>query len=281
MLEKNAEFGKDRKEEVPDEAVKAFRKIIQKKKNVEEKETEAAEERPSVFSYAATACLAVAVIAAGARFYQNYQAIQRVQEKTEAVSSSAVEEENIEKSVLEDTRKTNKGIEAMPKEEAEKIIKKEEKIEEHIEKQKELVEGTGEQSREREKEEDLAGNISGKSEKSEEDKEDVETSKGAESLSQEEQAIYKEESDLRKAERRVRASQEKEGQNMENRNQQNSGSLETAAGNGISYIIKPGDTLYQISLEKYGSMDAVAEICRMNGISAEEIIYPGQIIVLP
>ena len=281
MLEKNAEFEKDRKEEVPDEAVKAFRKIIQKKKNVEEKETEAAEERPSVFSYAATACLAVAVIAAGVRFYQNYQAIQRVQEKTEAVSSSAVGEENIEKSVLEDARKTNKGIEAMPKEEAEKIIKKEEKIEEHIEKQKELVEGTGEQSREREKEEDLAGNISGKSEKSEEDKEDVETSKSAESLSQEEQAIYKEESDLRKAERRVRASQEKEGQNMENRNRQNSGSLETAAGNGTSYIIKPGDTLYQISVEKYGSMDAVAEICRMNGISAEEIIYPGQIIVLP
>ena len=127
----------------------------------------------------------------------------------------------------------------------------------------------------------MAGNISGKSEKSEEDKEDVETSKSAESLSQEEQAIYKEESDLRKAERRVRASQEKEGQNMENRNRQNSGSLETAAGNGTSYIIKPGDTLYQISLEKYGSMDAVAEICRMNGISAEEIIYPGQIIVLP
>ena len=49
MLEKNAEFEKDRKEEVPDEAVKAFRKIIQKKKNVEEKETKAAEERPSVF----------------------------------------------------------------------------------------------------------------------------------------------------------------------------------------------------------------------------------------
>ena len=81
----------------------------------------------------------MAVIAAGVRFYQNYQAIQRVQEKTEAVSSSAVGEENIEKSVLEDARKTNKGIEAMPKEEAEKIIKKEEKIEEHIEKQKEDV----------------------------------------------------------------------------------------------------------------------------------------------
>ncbi len=42
-----------------------------------------------------------------------------------------------------------------------------------------------------------------------------------------------------------------------------------------------GDTLYQISIENYGTMDKVADICRANGISENEIIYPGQIIVLP
>ena len=49
MLEKNA--GKEqRQEEVPDEAVKAFRKIIQKKKNnIEEKETEELEEENLCF----------------------------------------------------------------------------------------------------------------------------------------------------------------------------------------------------------------------------------------
>ena len=54
-----------------------------------------------------------------------------------------------------------------------------------------------------------------------------------------------------------------------------------AAESGTSYIIRPGDTLYQISLEKYGTMDKINEICRMNGISEDELIYPGQIIVLP
>ena len=87
MLEKNP--GKEqRQEEVPDEAVKAFRKIIQKKKNnIEEKETEELEEGTSVFSYAATACLVFAVALAGTKFYQHYQEIQVLDSRTEAVSA--------------------------------------------------------------------------------------------------------------------------------------------------------------------------------------------------
>ena len=45
MLEKNPEGTTDRQEKVPDEAVKAFRRIIQKKKSAEEKQTEETEER--------------------------------------------------------------------------------------------------------------------------------------------------------------------------------------------------------------------------------------------
>ena len=56
---------------------------------------------------------------------------------------------------------------------------------------------------------------------------------------------------------------------------------ETAATAGSSYIIRPGDTLYQISMAQYGNMDKIEEICRLNDISEDEIIYPGQIIVLP
>ena len=59
------------------------------------------------------------------------------------------------------------------------------------------------------------------------------------------------------------------------------GTAETAAGTGNSYVIKPGDTLYQISITKYGTMEKVAEICQANGLTEDEIIYPGQIIVLP
>lgn len=55
-----------------------------------------------------------------------------------------------------------------------------------------------------------------------------------------------------------------------------------AAGNpGETYVIRPGDTLLQISLNRYGTVAAMEQICALNGISANEILYPGQVIVLP
>lgn len=48
-----------------------------------------------------------------------------------------------------------------------------------------------------------------------------------------------------------------------------------------SYVIQPGDTLFQISMDRYGSIEAISQICKLNGMSADEIIYPGQVIVLP
>ena len=59
------------------------------------------------------------------------------------------------------------------------------------------------------------------------------------------------------------------------------GMAETAGNAHETYVIRPGDTLYQISIEKYGSMDVIREICELNGITENQIIYPGQVIVLP
>ena len=89
------------------------------------------------------------------------------------------------------------------------------------------------------------------------------------SISEKEEQIYKEEADIRKARRRIENSRK------------NTETETAAAQTQKSYTIRPGDTLYQISIEKYGTMDKVTEICRANGISEDEIIYPGQIIVLP
>ena len=51
---------------------------------------------------------------------------------------------------------------------------------------------------------------------------------------------------------------------------------------GETYDDPPREiTLYQISLNRYGTVDAMEQICALNGISANEIIYPGQVIVLP
>jgi LysM repeat protein len=49
----------------------------------------------------------------------------------------------------------------------------------------------------------------------------------------------------------------------------------------VSYVVHPGDSLFQISLDHYGTIDRIADICALNGLSEEEIIYPGQIILLP
>ena len=56
-----------------------------------------------------------------------------------------------------------------------------------------------------------------------------------------------------------------------------------ASSDGIyeTYVIKPGDTLYQISISHYGNMDAIPEICRLNNLEENQVIYPGQMIVLP
>ena len=48
-----------------------------------------------------------------------------------------------------------------------------------------------------------------------------------------------------------------------------------------SRVIQPGDTLFQICMDRYGSSEEIREICELNDITVDEIIYPGQVIVLP
>ena len=80
--------------------------------------------------------------------------------------------------------------------------------------------------------------------------------------------IYQQEADERKAQKRVREAVQKENS-------------EAAGKAHESYVIQPGDTLFQISMDRYGSIEAISQICKLNGMSADEIIYPGQVIVLP
>ena len=252
MLEKISDISGAEQETVQDDAVKAFRRIIGKKKTEEPAE---AEEKPSVFSYAATACLVMAVAAVGIRFYQNYQHVQEQNVKTEAAASILDDTKEIQETAAE----TEKAA-VSPAAQAER---KSEKETADITPTPKIMENSGEPDQD-----------------------------GTETLTEEDKAIYREESDVRKAERRVQAAREnrenKEAtENTDNteENEEREISSETiangAAESGISYIIRPGDTLYQISLEKYGTMDKINEICRMNGISEDELIYPGQIIVLP
>ena len=93
--------------------------------------------------------------------------------------------------------------------------------------------------------------------------EDVKTEKADKT-----EQIYQQEADERKAQKRVREAVQKENS-------------EAAGKAHESYVIQPGDTLFQISMDRYGSIEAISQICKLNGMSADEIIYPGQVIVLP
>ena len=47
------------------------------------------------------------------------------------------------------------------------------------------------------------------------------------------------------------------------------------------YTVRNGDTLSKISLRYYGDFSKVAEICKINNLLEEDVIYPGQTILLP
>lgn len=235
MLEKNPEIQEESQETVQDDAVRAFRSLIQKKKKEEPEETE---EKTSVFSYAATACIVLALAVVGVRFYRNYQVGQNIEGETRTTSADIMQETEITQipaaSVQQVTPTSWAELTESPK-----------------------ITPTAEPT--------LIPTVT---------------------ISAEEAQIYKEESDTRKAQRRI---QQKKQNEEESTGQDNSGQASSdqdsettsAMQTRGSYTIRPGDTLYQISIENYGTMDKVADICRANGISENEIIYPGQIIVLP
>ena len=56
---------------------------------------------------------------------------------------------------------------------------------------------------------------------------------------------------------------------------------ETQSNAKTSYTIQPGDTLTKISIKSYGNAKRVKEICELNQIQENDLIYPGQTILLP
>ena len=48
-----------------------------------------------------------------------------------------------------------------------------------------------------------------------------------------------------------------------------------------SYVVQRGDTLSSISKRVYGSAGQINNICKLNNLNINDIIYPGQIILLP
>lgn len=56
---------------------------------------------------------------------------------------------------------------------------------------------------------------------------------------------------------------------------------ETSAVVLMEYTVQKGDSLSKISEKYYGTMSRVKDICSLNGITSEDVIYAGQKILLP
>ena len=67
---------------------------------------------------------------------------------------------------------------------------------------------------------------------------------------------------------------ENEGADMQNENDQESAQADTEVH--PSYTIQQGDTITKISIKTYGNTKKVREICELNNISVNDLIYPGQ-----
>lgn len=217
MIERSQKEGGEASEEVEDRAVRNFRKIIDSK-NPEER----GEEKTSVFSYAATVCLALAVLVAGVGFYRNQQEKTEVPEDYRAASASVVQ---ITPAVTEPVRSVSVSPKAVQTQEA--------------------VRGTPVPTETTQKREKI--------------------SITPEPRSSKKQSVSE-------------ATQKKDNKTEEKKTEETSVAAENPRE---TYVIRPGDTLYQISLNRYGTVAAMEQICALNGISANEIIYPGQVIVLP
>ena len=336
MVQKNQILKPEFTEKCSDEAVTTFRKIIQEKKNKSnEAETEV---HTSVFSYAATACILLALLAVGTGLYRNYREFQDIKENASA-SSLAVgadvkkredtENVNAESTSAESTNTEGSNTEGVNTESANaesanaESANAESTNTEIVNKENVNTESTNTENANPQNQDEDSWEEVPVTEKPQESRTENSSNENAveETGSSE---FYRQESDERKAKRRealtktttedstgadirgdmansaieesdienaVAGNTEIKNEDIENAEDPSAAGVDTGTTEGKmaetsgnahdTYVIRPGDTLYQISIEKYGSMDVIREICELNGIAENQIIYPGQVIVLP
>lgn len=265
MVDKNKELQPDVLEHYEDQAVKDFRKIITDKK---EKKKELA--APSVFSYGLTACLAIAVLTVGVNFYRNYQRADRTGEESATVSSVIVEEITPSPAIQSETdMSTQNNTDTSENEKKDSGTTNNASNVPDVSDDKtrnDSQEESGTDIRKSSDSEKQTSTVQEDAEVKSDKTEQVPVSKTEKSDKTEQ--IYQQESDERKAQKRVREAAQKENS-------------EAAGQIHESYVIQPGDTLYQICMDRYGNIEALSQLCQLNGMSADETIYPGQVIVLP
>lgn len=295
MIEKKQELTREETEKVEDEAVISFRKIIRNKKVEKTGKTGKTEEEPqkemehtSVFSYAATACLIFALLAVGNGFYRNYKKIQDRSIESSATVISDKSTKTIGSAQTDGGTQIDESVQTVENAQ----------VDESAENGESKIQNTAGVFSEEDAEYD-------KSEKNEDESNKNDNNERIESIqkidtnaqnnsenSAVQETTEQEENETTEAQQKGTEQTEEETavqetdsidgfpQEADARKEKKS---ESVSSDGVyeTYVIKPGDTLYQISISHYGNMDEISEICRLNNLTENQVIYPGETIILP
>ena len=77
------------------------------------------------------------------------------------------------------------------------------------------------------------------------------------------------------------ASQTGQGEQSGNASETQGNAVETPQPEPMAYTVVKGDTLIDICMRRYGSLEKIEEICHLNGIVNADNIQVGQTILLP
>ena len=208
-------------EEVDDSAVRNFRKKVEKNTSQEQKKTG--------FPVMKTAgiCAAVAVLAVGVLYLNDYQKLQSAREVIADIDQER------QAAGAQETTPVNGGVNQ---------------------------EGSDEQQTE--------GERASAAEDNEQGAQEEDTDRGEQNQIEEE--------------REENAASGNTGSEQSGENEEEQEDSSRAAGEiHPTYTIQKGDTITKISIKTYGSTEKVREICELNNLSVNDLIYPGQKILLP
>ena len=268
LIDQNQNQSIENGENVPDQAVSDFRKIIEEKR---EEIPERDHRKPIL--YAMTACAAAALLVTVTQKYGDVLPLSgKTKEQTVAVAGKAQGEkaqraENTAKSRSEETE--HKGEDISTEESAEPEMRKENG--EQNPSETEVVEG-GEQNTSGRNQTGTAENNTG-------------TAEDGTGIA--ENNAGTEENSTGKAEDNTGMAQTAPVPGTESGASPNAGAVsggattETAAQVWQEYTVQKGDSLSKISERYYGTMSRVKDICELNQIALEDLIYAGQKIYLP
>lgn len=282
LIDQNQNQSIENGENVPDQAVSDFRKIIEEKRE----ETPERDHRKPIL-YAMTACAAAALLVTVTQKYGDALPLPgKTKEQTVAVAGKAQGEkaqraENTAKSRSEETE--HKGEDISTEESAEPEMRKE---------------NDGQNPSETKAAEGGEQNTSGKDQTGTEENHASTAENGTgtaenhagtaeDSTGIAENHAGTAENSTGKAENNTGMAQKVPTSGTETGGSSDAGTVsggettETAAQVWQEYTVQKGDSLSKISERYYGTMSRVKDICELNQIALEDLIYAGQKIYLP